>query len=60
MAICEQHVFGCQMVWNYFASSHGKGELDGARALLKREVYKEQIKPNVKWLQSTYDVVTFL
>jgi hypothetical protein len=36
---------GCEMVWIFFATSHGKGEVDGARALLKREVQKEQIKP---------------
>jgi hypothetical protein len=60
MTICEQHLFGCQMVWNYFYSGHGKGEVDGARALLKREVHKKQIKPNARWLQSTSDVVTFL
>jgi hypothetical protein len=29
---------GCQMCWNYFASGHGKGEVDGAGALLKREI----------------------
>jgi hypothetical protein len=32
---------GCEMVWNFFATSHGKGEIDGARVLLKREVGKE-------------------
>ena len=29
---------GCQMLWNYFASGHGKGEVDGAGALCKKEV----------------------
>jgi len=24
---------GCQMTWNFFASGHGKGEVDGARTL---------------------------
>jgi len=37
---------GCQMFWNYFASGHGKGEVDGADALLKRELFKEQLKSN--------------
>jgi hypothetical protein len=37
---------GCQMTWNYYATGHGKGEVDGAGALFKREVHKEQIKPN--------------
>jgi hypothetical protein len=35
---------GCEMVWNFFAIGHGKGEVDGARVLLKREVQKEKIK----------------
>jgi hypothetical protein len=25
----------CNMTWNYFASGHGKGEVDGAGALCK-------------------------
>jgi hypothetical protein len=33
------------MLWNYFAIGHGKGEVDGVSALLKRELRKEQIKP---------------
>jgi hypothetical protein len=32
------------MCWNYFASSHGKGKVDGAGALLKCEIRKEHIK----------------
>jgi hypothetical protein len=36
---------GCQMSWNYFGSGHGKGEVDGAGALLKRQIRTEQIKP---------------
>ncbi len=31
------------MNWNYFANGHGKGEVDGVGALLKREIWKEQI-----------------
>jgi hypothetical protein len=38
------------MIWNFFAIGHGKGEVDGARTLLKREVRKEQIKPQGKTL----------
>ncbi len=30
-----------QLVWNFFITRHGKGEVDGARALLKWEVRKE-------------------
>jgi hypothetical protein len=29
------------MIWNYFSIGHGKGEVDGANALLKREIRKE-------------------
>jgi hypothetical protein len=29
------------MIWNYFSNGHGKGEVDGAGALLKRETQKE-------------------
>lgn len=32
---------GIKMVWNFFAIGHGKGEVDGARALLMWEVKKE-------------------
>jgi hypothetical protein len=29
------------MWWNYFASGHGKGEVNWAGALLKHEIWKE-------------------
>jgi hypothetical protein len=50
----------CQMIWNYFATGHGKGEVDGAGALLKREVRKEQIKPDGRKLQNASEIVQFL
>jgi hypothetical protein len=31
------------MLWNYFVIGHGKGEVDGVGALLKRELRKEKI-----------------
>ena len=31
----------CHMMWNFFTSGHGKGKVDGARALSKREIQKE-------------------
>jgi hypothetical protein len=31
------------MIWNFFAIGHGKGEVDGCRALLKRELRKEKL-----------------
>jgi len=36
------------MIWNFFATSHGKGKVDGTRVLLKRKARKEQIKPQGK------------
>jgi hypothetical protein len=48
------------MIWNYFSTSHGKGEVNGASALLKREIRKKLIKPNPKKFQFTFDVVNFL
>jgi hypothetical protein len=46
MTVCQQCPVGCQIVWSYFATRHGKGEVDGAGTLLKRELCKEQIKPS--------------
>jgi hypothetical protein len=51
---------GCQMTWNFFATGHGKGKVDGAGALFKREVRKEQIKPDGLKLQNTAEVTAFL
>jgi hypothetical protein len=31
-------IVGCQMVWNYFATWHGKGKVDGVGVLLKHEI----------------------
>jgi hypothetical protein len=41
MIMCEELAFGCYMIWNYFSIGHGKGEVDGANALLKRGFRKE-------------------
>ena len=51
---------GCQMIWDYFSSRHGKGEVDGVGALFKQELSKEQIKPDVRRIQSTGDAVEYL
>ena len=51
---------GCQMLWYYFASGHGKGEVDGAGALCKREVRKEQLKLDGRKIQNVEEMVRFL
>jgi hypothetical protein len=51
---------GCEMVWNFFATGHGKGEVDGTGALLKREVKAEQIKPQRMKLQNAREIVQYL
>jgi hypothetical protein len=48
------------MTWNYFASNHGKGEVDGVGALYKREIWKEQLRPHASKLQNSAEVVAFL
>jgi hypothetical protein len=44
LTISNDLLIGCEMIWNFFATSHGKGEVDGARTLLRKEVKKEHIK----------------
>ena len=46
LTTCDVLREGCQMSWNYFASRHGKEEVDGTGALLKREIRAEQLKSN--------------
>ena len=48
------------MMWNFFATGHRKGQVDGARTLFKWEVHKEQIKPHDLKLQNIGEVVAFL
>ena len=48
------------MVWNFFATGHSKGEVDGVGALLKRELRVEQIKLDIVRLQSASDIVAYL
>jgi hypothetical protein len=43
-----------------FATRHGKGEIDGASALLKRELCKDQIKPQGFKIQNAKEVVNLL
>jgi hypothetical protein len=48
------------MTWNYFAISHGKGEVDGARTLLKWKLQEEQLKPNGMKIQNTHETISYL
>ncbi len=56
--VVRLYVVNC-LCWNYFATSHGKEEIDSASALLKHEIRKEQIKPQARKLQNAHDVVNF-
>ena len=48
------------MMWSFFGSGHGKGEHDGAGAVIKRTLTHEQLKANSWILKSACDVVAFL
>ncbi len=48
------------MVWIYFTIGNGKGEVDGISVLLKREVWKEQIKPIGLKIQNVAKMVAYL
>ena len=51
---------GCMMRWNYFESAHGKGEWDGAGAIVKRALRPEQIQNPLRQLANASQVVDFL
>ena len=48
------------MLWNFFCSGHGKGEHDGASAVIKRLLIEEQQKTDGVPLKCAADVVAFL
>ena len=48
------------MLWNFFGSGHGKGEWDGAGAVVKRALRSEQLLNPNQPLQNARDWVTFL
>ena len=50
---------GLEMMWSFFASRHGKGEHDGARAVIKRTLTHEQLKPNAWPMKCATNVVAF-
>ena len=49
-----------EMNWKFFCSGHGKGERDGAGAVIKRALTHEQLKQNSVWLTCAVEVVAFL
>lgn len=51
---------GYKMLWNFFGSSHGKGEDDGACVIVKREFQIQQLRLNTTPFQNAQDVVKFL
>ena len=51
---------GIEMLWSFFASGHGKGEHDGAGAIVKRALTHEQLKPDAWHMKCAKDVVDFL
>lgn len=51
---------GKEMCWNFFVSGHGKGEHDGAGAVIKRALTHEQLKVDGTPLKCAADVVYFL
>lgn len=48
------------MTYNYFPSSHGKGEVDGAGILCKCEIRRKKVKPNGLKLQNSHEMVSYL
>ena len=49
------------MMHNFSASGHGKGEHDGAGAVIKRTLTHEELKPDGGWpMKCAADVVNFL
>jgi hypothetical protein len=51
---------GCDIIWNFFAFGHGKGEVDGVGTLCKLEIRSEQMKPNAQRLQDVANIVAFM
>lgn len=49
-----------EMTWNFFESGHGKGEHDGAGAVVKRALTHEQLKTDGVDLKCAADIVAFL
>jgi ABC-type anion transport system duplicated permease subunit len=57
MTICEEMAIWVSNGLNYFSIGHGKGEVDGVGALLKKEIQKKQVKLNARRLQDASNIV---
>jgi hypothetical protein len=51
---------GCNCMWSFIGSGHGKGPHDGAGAVLKQYIQTAQLDVNGPKLQYTADIVRFL
>jgi hypothetical protein len=51
---------GCNCMWSFFGSGHGKGPHDGAGAVLKRYIRTTQLDVNGPRLQSAANIISFL
>ena len=51
---------GLEIRWIFFGSSHGKGEHDGAGAVIKWALTHEQLKADVMHMNCAAHVVDFL
>jgi endonuclease III len=60
LTINAQFPSSCQILWNYIATRHGKGEVNRIGALLKRELCKEQIKPQGFKTQNAKKIINLL
>jgi len=52
--------WGCKMLWNFFKNERGKGPHDGARAVIKRFLCREQLDAHGAKLQNAKEMVGFL
>ncbi len=50
---------GCQILWSFFGSGHGKGPHDGARVVVKIFIRKEQFNAHGVKLHNAEEVVAF-
>ena len=59
LTLCEITLLGKSLNWNFFATGHGKGAVDGIGGTLKRDVYTVALAKNIaiKNIDDFFDVV---